>query len=395
MTQFILAAAALLVAALLLLLRPWRKPNTQTPEAPRAQIVASLYRDALGEIERDRANGLLSDADHAQARAEIARRVLEDAAGDAPMAAPSEGRGITWAVLAGSLPIAAVALYVALGTPAALDERAVRGVTAADVEQMVAGLAARLEGQPDDPKGWAMLARSYRMMQRFPQAARAFERIGPTLEQDPDLLAAYADVLGMLAGGELEGRPSELLNRALKLAPDHPLALSLAATAATRRQDKPTALALWRRLEALLPPGSEDAGWVQQQVAALQAGTGGNAQAPGKSISGRVSLAPQLASAVNPDDTLFIFARAAQGSRMPLAILRKKAGDLPLEFRLDDSLAMNPAAKLSSAAQVVVEARISKSGQATPSKGDLFGASEPLAPGASGLALRIDRVRGE
>lgn len=395
MTQFILAAAALLVAALLLLLRPWRKPNTQTPEAPRAQIVASLYRDALGEIERDRANGLLSDADHAQARAEIERRVLEDAAGDAPMAAPSEGRGITWAVLAGSLPIAAVALYVALGTPAALDERAVRGVTAADVEQMVAGLAARLEGQPDDPKGWAMLARSYRMMQRFPQAARAFERIGPTLEQDPDLLAAYADVLGMLAGGELEGRPSELLNRALKLAPDHPLALSLAATAATRRQDKPTALALWRRLEALLPPGSEDAGWVQQQVAALQAGTGGNAQAPGKSISGRVSLAPQLASAVNPDDTLFIFARAAQGSRMPLAILRKKAGDLPLEFRLDDSLAMNPAAKLSSAAQVVVEARISKSGQATPSKGDVFGASEPLAPGASGLALRIDRVRGE
>lgn len=395
MTQFILAAAALLVAALLLLLRPWRKPNTQTPDAPRAQIVASLYRDALGEIERDRANGLLSDADHAQARAEIERRVLEDSAGDAPMAAPSTGRGVTWAVLAGSLPIAAVALYVALGTPAALDERAVRGVTAADVEQMVAGLAARLADQPDDPKGWAMLARSYRMMQRFPQAARAFERIGPTLEQDPDLLAAYADVLGMLAGGELEGRPSELLNRALKLAPDHPLALSLAATAATRRQDKPTALALWRRLEALLPPGSEDAGWVQQQVAALQAGTGGNAQAPGKSISGRVSLAPQLAGAVKPDDTLFIFARAAQGSRMPLAILRKKAGDLPLEFRLDDSLAMNPAAKLSSAAQVVVEARISKSGQATPSKGDLFVASEPLAPGASGLALRIDRVRGE
>lgn len=395
MTQFILAASALLVAALLLLLRPWRKPNTQTPEAPRAQIVASLYRDALSEIERDRANGLLSDADHAQARAEIERRVLEDSAGDAPMAAPSTGRGITWAVLAGSLPIAAVALYVALGTPAALDERAVRGVTAADVEQMVAGLAARLEDQPDDPKGWAMLARSYRMMQRFPQAARAFERIGPTLEQDPDLLAAYADVLGMLAGGELEGRPSELLNRALKLAPDHPLALSLAATAATRRQDKPTALALWRRLEALLPPGSEDAGWVQQQVAALQAGTGGNAQAPGQSISGRVSLAPQLAGAVNPNDTLFIFARAAQGSRMPLAILRKKAGDLPLEFHLDDSLAMNPAAKLSSAAQVVVEARISKSGQATPSKGDLFVASEPLAPGASGLALRIDRVRGE
>lgn len=395
MTPFILAAAALLVAALLLLLRPWRNNATPAAGATRQQIVTGLYRDALAEIERDRANGLLSDADHAQARAEIERRVLEDAAGETPAAAPAAGRGRTWIVLAGTLPVAAAALYLALGTPAALDERAVKGITAADVEQMVAKLAARLEQQPNDPAGWAMLARSYRMMQRLPQAAQAYERIGPTLEQDPDLLATYADVLGMLAGGNLEGRPSALLAQALKLAPEHPLALSLLATAATRRNDPAGALVLWNRLLPLLPPESEDAAWVQEQIAALRASAGtGMATAP-KTIRGRVSLAPELAAAVDPADTLFLYARAAQGSRMPLAILRKKAADLPLDFQLDDSMAMNPAAKLSSATQVVVEARISKSGNAAPSKGDLFGSSQPLAPGASGLALRIDRVRGE
>jgi cytochrome c-type biogenesis protein CcmH len=106
-------------------------------------------------------------------------------------------------------------------------------------------------------------------------------------------------------------------------------------------------------------------------------------------VSGRVSLKAGLKSQVGPDDTVFIFARAPSGSRMPLAILRKKASELPLDFTLDDSLAMSPAARLSSAAQVVVGARISKTGTAMPGPGDLEVLSATIAPGTQGLKLEI------
>ena len=249
---------------------------------------------------------------------------------------------------------------------------------------MVAALAARLEKNPDDPKGWSMLARSYHAMGRFAEASAAYARIGPDLHKDPGLLAGYADALASNANGNLEGEPSRLVAEALRLDPDHPTALALAAMAAYKRHDVDQAARHWQHLLRLLPPGSEDARWVANALneigvapdnvaatgpaatpsspaaparsARADATAPSDASADARAVAGVVTLAPALKAQVRPDDTVFVFARPTDGSRMPLAVQRARAADLPLTFRLDDSLAMTPQARISNAKEVRVEA---------------------------------------
>ena len=106
-----------------------------------------------------------------------------------------------------------------------------------------------------------------------------------------------------------------------------------------------------------------------------------------------VRLDGALAAKVAPGDTVFVFARAAQGPRMPLAIIKRKAGDLPLAFSLDDSSAMSPELKLSRFPSVVIGARISRSGDAMPRSGDLVGQVGPVDTGSGNLVIVIDGVQ--
>ena len=419
LTTFVLASALLVAVTLLLLLRPWRRRPVDLTASTR-EINAGIYRDQLAELDRDLAAGTLADADHAQARGELQRRLLDDAGVLETTAVAPGGARVTTVVIALAVPLLAAALYVFLGQPAALDPAARQASTQPDVEKMVATLAARLEAKPDDPKGWAVLGRSYRVMGRMPDAQKAFERVGTELDRDPVLLAEYADVLAANNNGNLEGKPMEAVGRALKLDPDNPMALALSATAAFNRKDIDAAVMQWERLLKQLPPESEDAKWVQNQLAQIRtAVAGGNAPraeatqvitppaavgtpvvaakpaaATGDtSIRGQVSLAPALAAQALPTDTVFIFARAVEGPRMPLAVQRGKVSDLPLDFRLDDSLAVSPDFKISGFTEVRIEARISRSGSATPGPGDLIGVGPVVKPGATGLIVKIDQAR--
>lgn len=411
MGGFVLAAAVLVAATLVVLLRPWnRKPKPAAGST--SDINAGIYRDQLAELDRDLAAGTLSAEDHAQARAELQRRLLDDvSATDTPAAAVS-GMKHTALLLAFTLPLAAAGLYAWLGTPAALDPLARAAPTQQNVEKMVADLAARMEKNPD-PRGFVVLARSYRAMGRLPEAEAAFERIGPALQENATLLAEYADVLASRAMGKLEGKPMALIEQALKLEPENPMALSLAATAAYNRSDYAQAIARWQQILRVVPPDSDDARWLNDAIAKTReqlAGVGGAAKAPaaatattpppspktaaaGASVSGRVSLAPALAGKVQPGDTVFIFARNPQGSRLPLAVQRTQVSALPFSFKLDDSMAMSPEAKLSGASEVRIEARVSRSGNATPQAGDLIGASATVKPGADKVEVLIDQVR--
>lgn len=419
LTAFVLASALLVVVTLLLLLRPWRRRLADVTASTR-DINAGIYRDQLAELDRDLAAGTIAEADHAQARGELQRRLLDDAGVLEPTSnAPASARTTT-IVIALSVPLLAAALYTFLGQPAALDPAARQASTQPDVEKMVATLAARLEAKPDDPKGWAVLGRSYRVMGRMPDAQKAFERIGAELDRDPVLLAEYADVLAANNNGNLEGKPMEAVARALKLDPDNPMALALSATAAFNRKDIDAAVMQWERLLKQLPPESEDAKWVQNQLAQIRTAVAGSgapraeatqviappasvstpavAAAPAAatgdtSIRGQVSLAPALAAQALPTDTVFVFARAVEGPRMPLAVQRGKVSDLPLDFRLDDSLAVSPDFKISGFTEVRIEARISRSGSATPSPGDLIGTGPVVKPGARGLIVKIDQAR--
>jgi cytochrome c-type biogenesis protein CcmH len=410
MGGFVLAAALLVAVTLVVLLRPWnRKPKPAVGST--SDINAGIYRDQLAELDRDLAAGTLGAEDHAQARAELQRRLLDDvSATDAPTTAAGSMKH-TALLLAVTLPLAAAGLYAWLGTPAALDPLARAAPTQQNVEKMVADLAARMEKNPD-PRGFVVLARSYRAMGRLPEAEAAFDRIGPALQENATLLAEYADVLASRAMGSLEGKPMALIEQALKLEPENPMALSLAATAAYNRSDYAQAIARWQQILRVVPPDSEDARWLNDAIAKTReqlAGVGGATAKPapptttpapspktaavGASVSGRVSLAPALAAKVQPGDTVFIFARNPQGSRLPLAVQRTQVSALPFSFKLDDSMAMSPEAKISGASEVRIEARVSRSGNATPQSGDLTGASATVKPGADKVEVVIDQVR--
>jgi cytochrome c-type biogenesis protein CcmH len=154
-----------------------------------------------------------------------------------------------------------------------------------------------------------------------------------------------------------------------------------------------------------MPADSEMAGAVQNSIAEAQALAGGakagvaSKEPPVKSaaaaapaqVSGSVTISATLKARVTPDDTVFIFARAANGPPAPLAVLRKRVADLPVKFVLDDTMAMAPGMNLSSFDPVIVGARISKSGKPGRQPGDFEGLSKPVKVGASGLSIVIDQ----
>ncbi len=410
MSWFPFLAALLAAVALAFVLSPLlRRRGALSPEA-RDEANAALYRNELAELERDLAAGTVSEAAAREARLELERRLLEDVAASssdhdsAPVATPSRGLAVTVGVL---VPVIALSGYLAIGNPRALDPVArtapdtSHAATAEQIAAMVEKLAARMESKPDDAEGWAMLARSYAALGQFDKAIPAYARVVKLAPDNPGLLADYADALAMTRGRSLAGEPRELVKRALALDPKHIKALALAGSAEFEVRNFAGAIAYWERILPLAQGDAEFARSVTASIdearqlgklpASLAAPTAPTAAAaPGKAISGTVKIAPALAKQVSPGDTLFVFARPADGSRMPLAILRATAGDLPYRFTLDDTHAMSPNARLSGQSSVVIAARISKSGGATPQPGDLQGASQPLAPGATGLEIVID-----
>ena len=137
LTAFVLASALLVALTLLLLLRQWRRRSVDLTASTR-EINAGIYRDQLAELDRDRAAGTLAEADHAQARGELQRRLLDDAGVIETTATAPAGARVTTIVIALAVPLLAAAMYTYLGQPAALDPAARQASTQPDVEKMVA-----------------------------------------------------------------------------------------------------------------------------------------------------------------------------------------------------------------------------------------------------------------
>ena len=429
MTAFYSGAAALLIAACAFVLWPLlRAGRTASRMASReassadgsSAVNLAVLREQQVLLDADFAAARIDAAQHGTARCELERRVLEEDTADD--AAPRTGRVKALAVMLGlAVPLFAVGLYARLGNTAGLvpQTAAQPAATVADVVAMVEKLAQRMQARPDDAKGWVMLGRSYAALQRFPDSGKAYARALALTPDDAQLLVDYADVLAAVAQSAA-GEPTKLVMRALQIEPGNLKALALAGSAAFERKDFAGAIAYWTQARAAAPPGSEFAQGLDSSLAeARAAARPGDAAAPPAAtpalptaaapaaapadtaaetaanthLVGRVSLAPALAARVAADDTVFIYARAAEGPRMPLAIQRRKASELPISFTLDDSMAMAPEMKLSKFGSVIVEARISKSGDAMAKAGDLRGQLGPLKPGSAGLALVIDSVQ--
>lgn len=408
MTMFFLCAALMLAAALAFVLVPLlRHGRAGGASQPSRQLRALDEALAAGVIDAD---------EHARKRAALAAT-----AGNA--AAPSRGAFAALLLVALLLPASALLLYRLVGAPQALDPAnlaaapAASGEAGPDMQQAIAMLAARLEAKPDDVEGWMLLGRAYQTTEQPTQALAAFKRAHEIAPDHPAVAVEYAQALAMARPDHrIEGESRSLLEGVLQADASNQRALWLLGISDYQAQRYDAALARWNTLLPLLEPGSTVAESVKQQIADATALRDGKAAQPGDAAATaasasstpvapaapatgaprlvvEVSLDPKLADGLDPDATLFVFARAANGPPMPLAIERLKASQLPLTVTLDESKGMLPDMKLSMFPQVVVGARVSKSGNAMPSSGDLQVLSAPVdVTHAEPLALVIDEV---
>jgi cytochrome c-type biogenesis protein CcmH len=269
MTVFYLIAALLTLLVVAWVVRPLLRPAPQAGVSSQ-RLNAAIYREQLQTLERDLARGTISASDYEATRDELQLRLLDDTEAPAPTA-PSHASFFwtarrTAATIAVLLPLGAAGLYGWLGQPGAIDPAATQKVNNEKVEQMVETLAKRLNANPNDPQGWAMLARSYKVMGRLDEAEQAFIKAADKVNTDPDLLVEYADLLAARADSNLEGRPLELINKALALNPQHPMGLMMSGVAAYARSDFAGAEAQWKKLLPLLESDSPDAQQIEAYI---------------------------------------------------------------------------------------------------------------------------------
>lgn len=408
----------LLVAMLFLVLPLWRKAVKHN-NVLRDEANLGILRDQSEELEDDLQNGLLTQEAYEQGKRELQARLIDEVKITKQSVQkprnPAKSLALGMAIV---LPIFTVTLYTILGNSEMMLPKI---VIEADADGIVRSadelkkLEQKLDRSAKNPDDWWMLARSYTAMARYAEASKAYQKLVDIVPKEAQIWANYADVYAMANGKTLlNPRVAEMLSKALEFDGNNPTALALSGSAAMEGGDYVGAIGHWQKLVSQAKAGSEDArmfgSGIEQAKSFLAKQPGGAAKleqllaseasasaatqqaAQATAITGKVSLSPALLSQVAPTDIVFILARAAEGPKMPLAVLRKQVKDLPMEFTLDDSMAMQPQLKLSGFEQVVVVARVSKSGTPMGQTGDLEGTSATVKPGVKGLNIVIKSV---
>jgi cytochrome c-type biogenesis protein CcmH len=399
MTSFLISALLLLILILLLLLRPFFFPAKESATS-RRQMNAAIYREELDKLEADRLSGVVDSANYEQVHAEMRQRLFQDtdeADDHAVLGSPKKTIiGISIFVV-----ILSTGLYFSLGDVFRIaDMNDAKPMAQEGVEKMVAEFASKMEKDPDNLQGWAMLARSYRILGRNADAAKAYARAGSFVDSDPQLLADYADTLAANANGSFAGKPLELINKALVLDPNNLLALWLSGTADFNVQNYKGAVQSWEKLAKQLPADSNEARTIAASIAEARSKGGlAPASAPSSAslmsnqgVSGQIEITPDLKAKIKAGDVLMVIARKP-GERMPVAVLKTAITTFPMQFVLNDALAMSPTALISQLPEVLIEVRISKTGMAMPESGDLISQPQTIKVGASNARLIIDQVR--
>jgi len=403
MTLFWISAGAMVLLALMLLLVPLlRARGGQTLDRRAANV--DVHRQRLQDLEAERDSGTIDDERFEQARAELERALLQDTAGADERQARVPTRTSRWvtAIIAGvAVPVLAVSLYMHFGRSDLLDPQ-VKVDKPADILKNPTALAyaanrlvGELRSHPEDAKRWTVLGLIYNALQRYEDAARAYNHAATLEPRNPDVLVNLAEAIAMTRNDNLSGRPEQLLKQALAIAPKHQKALWLYGIAQYRDTQYAEAIATWQKLLAELPADGRPAKLVTQNIAAAkkeqQALT--TAETSGATVKVKVELDPKFAAKASPDTTVFIFARAVNGPPMPLAIVRKQVKDLPLTVTLSDAQSMSPMARISKFKQVMVSARVSPSGTAMPKSGDLLGSVGPVdVGGKTPITVNIDQT---
>ena len=403
-----------------------RNKQRQALEAPlRARIDTSRTR--LDELARRLAEGQITQDAHDEQARDIARDLLEPAGepGPASTATPLRAGRRRWGALAGLGAVVAAGVWYltdfkppeptqVAGAPNAAagaasgaasgPARPLHPLSDEQLQRMIDQASAQVQKNPKDAASWAMLAHSYDMLGKFAESTKAYETLVKLVPGDAQVLADYADALAVSGGRTLRGEPTELIGRALAIDPNNLKALALSGTAAYERRDYAQAVVQWEHARSL----SKDPAFLQQidvslasardlskwrtPAAPVAAASAAPAASGANSVSGRVTLADDLAKKAPADATVFIYARPVSGSRMPVALLRRHVRDLPFDFTLDDTMSMVKDVHLSQSGTVVIGARVSQRGDVAPQPGDMQGTSAPVALGSKGIKLEISEV---
>jgi len=386
---FLLIVSTLILLAFLFILPPfWRKPKVKIVDFDQRNVEIAQHR--LAELKENRLTGGLSQAQYDEQFSDLEQALSDDLdIVGREIHVTTQSKWIIYIVALG-IPLLAGSLYFMLGNYQAVSHTAEMSVDPEatkllEINKMVLRLAEKMKAKPNDAQGWLILGRSYKALEQYPQAADAFANAYRLLGDQAEVMLLYADALAYVNNRNLAGRPSELVYKALALEPDNLNALWLGGMAKAQEGDAPAALKLWKKLEATLPPGSDSQQEIKNLLSSLAKDTPlgqvqkePEAKVSNFTLSVQVSLAPKLQKAAAAEDTVFIYAQAISGPKMPLAIVREHVSDLPLTVSLNDSMAMMPNMKLSNFASVKLLARISKSGNAMTQPNDLIGIIEQV-----------------
>lgn len=438
MTIFWILAAGFMGLAILFVITPLLRQSHYQGSPDQDALNMEVFRQRLAELDGDLATGFLDQDQHAAARQDLERELLYDLESDSgPTNARSGPAPWLAAILALAIPVGAVALYLGLGDSeiiprmesAALAPQPSRmagadGQTMPPLDVLAQALADRMEQNPDNLDGWLMLGRTYYTLNQRDKALAAIERAFALAPDQANVIIAYAEALAANSGNSLEGRPAELIQTALKIEPANASGRWLSGMLSYQRERFAEAATTWQGILDEMDPAGNEAQEMRQMISEAEQRAGGptatatvsvtedapaaapesvptpaqtqDSEASDSTVAIRVSVSldPSLASQADANDSLFIYARAAAGPPMPLAAQRLKVSDLPASVTLDDSMAMMPTMRLSAFPQVIVGARVSKSGQAMPQPGDLEGQVGPIdSSGNAQVSVSIDQVR--
>lgn len=345
-----------------------------------------VQRERLAALEAALAAGVLDESEYATKRAALL-------AASPAAATPKPARGVALALVI-LTPLLAFGLYRQLGDPRAFEDSSESQASSAmpTMDQAIAAVRQRLAERPDDLQGWLLLGRAQKTLENFAEAHEAFSKALELAPDSPDVMVESAEAQVLASPDKrFEGEPLQRLHAALALDPNHQRGLWLLGVAQVQAGDNTAAIATWEKLLTLLPPDAPVRQTLQRNLDQIRAESGlatsdsqateATSVAPdasGPRLVVEVDIAPELMSRIQPTDTLFVFARAPDGPKMPLAIQRLSAAQLPARVELSNDHSMLPQMNLSSLPEVVVGARISRSGNAQAQSGDLETLSAPL-----------------
>jgi cytochrome c-type biogenesis protein CcmH len=410
---FWIASTGLLLLALLIIVPPiLRKPGDEVDDRQQQNI--DIAKDKKSTLDSQLQQGELNQQDYDNALLDLQTALALDLENAESIKQQQQGRWAVWLLIA-ILPLMSIGLYFQLGEYRVIENPALAEVASnqqtqqassnLSMDDMLDQLKARLREDPDNAQGWYLLGKSYMSQRRFGEAVTAYQRTYDLVGEEPGVLFALADALAMQNNGVMQGEPEQLVARGLEISPRDPTGLWLMGLAAEQRQDYQTAYDAWTTLLPLIPNDPESVAEVRKLIHMVEQRDPSLAQRdPGlvvatvpeiRVLTVSVNLADVLRQKAAPEDSVFVYAKALNGPPMPLAVKRLSVRDLPAQVTLSDSDAMIPSMKLSSFDQIVVGARVSKTGNPVAQAGDLFVEIEGVDSNnpPQNMILSIDRVK--